>query len=85
MEPNLATVAWHVLLQQPVALFRELCRAHRLNRSRRHLLKNLASARGLANPVLVFAKPECFDIADLPPHLKTAAAELRQLRLQLFG
>jgi hypothetical protein len=65
-------------------LFRELCRAHRLNGAARRLLKSLAAARELENPALVFVKPECFEPADLPPQLASSAAELRQLFQRLF-
>jgi hypothetical protein len=69
---------------RPSRLFRDLCRAHRLDRGARHLLKSLAVARGLENPDLLFVKPECFDPAYLPPHLASSAAELRNLFQQLF-
>jgi hypothetical protein len=65
-------------------IFRELCRVHRLNGPARRLLKNLAVARGLENPALIFVKPDCFDPADLPRHLAPSAAELRKLFQQLF-
>src|SRR4051812_21202904 len=65
-------------------LFADLCRAHKLNRSNRRLLKQLAIARGLGNATVLFVEPDHFDAADLPPELKASASDLRQLRHKLF-
>jgi hypothetical protein len=65
-------------------LFGELCRAHRLDRSKRRLLKRLAAVRGLKTAASLFVEPSYFDIAGLPPVLKSAASEYRQLCRQLF-
>jgi hypothetical protein len=69
----------------PVRLFRELCAAHRLKRSERRLLRHLSTARALNNPAMLFVEPQHFETKNLPPHLKTSAAELRALRAKLFG
>src|SRR5438132_1508487 len=61
-------------------LFGELCRAHRLGRSNRRLLKQLAVARGLESASVLFVEPEHFDLTSLPPELKASASGLRQLR-----
>jgi hypothetical protein len=66
------------------ALFRELCRAHGLSQSGRRLMKRLAAARGLPNPLLLFVEPRHFDLNDLPQGLQPARAELQSLRDQLF-
>ena len=65
-------------------LFSELCRAHRLDRSNRRLLKQLATALGLKYAALLFVEPEGFDMTSLPPALKSSASEIRQLRHRLF-
>jgi hypothetical protein len=68
----------------PPRLFRELCRAHRLSRPHRRLLKHLAAARGLSSPASLFVRPECFDLDQLPSEVKLYADELNKLRAQLF-
>jgi hypothetical protein len=65
-------------------LFRELCRAHGLNRSNRELLEDIADWHELADPVQLFFEPRRF----LPPDLHEALkceAEVAQLQYQLFG
>jgi hypothetical protein len=69
----------------PARLFRELCAAHKLQRSSRRLLKRLAEARGLTSPSLLFVEPEHFDEATLPANLSASAKDLRQLSERLFG
>jgi hypothetical protein len=66
------------------ALFREFCRAHGLGQSGRRLLKRLAAARGLPNPLPLFVEPRHFDVNDLPQGLQPARTELQSLRDQLF-
>jgi hypothetical protein len=65
-------------------LFRELCAAHRLERSVRRLLKRLAAARQMSNPALLFVQPECFETTTLPALLTPSTKELQKLREQLF-
>lgn len=65
-------------------LFRELCRAHRLQMGDRRLLKKLAAARGIENAAELFVEPEHFEAAKLPQTLKSSAQELRELRHRLF-
>jgi hypothetical protein len=88
-----ATIAWQVItkrpqrefkLNSPNRLFSELCRAHRLDRANRRLLKKLAVERGLKNASLLFVEPEQFDVTNLTADLRSSAAELRQLRHKLF-
>jgi hypothetical protein len=89
----MATIAWQVIakrpprefkLNSPNRLFGELCRAHRLNRANRRLLKKLAAERGLKNASLLFVEPEQFEATNLPVDLESSAAELRQLRHKLL-
>ena len=65
-------------------LFRELCRAHRLPRADRRLLKKLAAARGIENAAELYVEPEHLEAAKLPPTLKSSAQDLRELRHRLF-
>jgi hypothetical protein len=69
----------------PARLFRELCTAHKLQRSSRRLLKRLAEARGLTSPAMLFVEPEHFDEATLPASLSASVRDLRQLSAQLFS
>jgi hypothetical protein len=90
----LCAFAWQLLLRRrhqrdfwfdsTSRLFAELCRAHKLARSNRRLLKQLAIARGLGNANVLFVEPDHFDATDLPPELKESASDLRQLRHKLF-
>jgi hypothetical protein len=66
-------------------MFAELCRAHRLGRANRRLLKTLGATRGTKNACTLFVEPEYFDGTKLPAALKSAASELHQLRSELFG
>jgi hypothetical protein len=89
----LVLFAWHCL-SRPAArkfscdssrrLFRELCGAHRLNLSRRRLLKRLASARQIADPAMLFLQPEYFETTSLPAHLESSTVEIQKLHDRLF-
>jgi hypothetical protein len=68
----------------PSRLFGDLCRAHRLDRSSRRLLKQLASQCDARSPAELFVEPAFFDTANIPSALKASARELRQLRHKLF-
>jgi hypothetical protein len=72
------------LSHNPSRLLAELCRAHRLSRSERWLMRRLASAQGLENGCAIFVEPEYFDSGKRPPMLEPLASELRQLRHKLF-
>lgn len=89
----IVTIVWQTISRRrrrdfdydsPPRLFEELCRTHKLNWSKRRLLKHLASARGLKSPATLFVEPEFFDTTNAPPAVKASAAELRQLRHKLF-
>jgi hypothetical protein len=69
----------------PRRLFRGLCRLHRLSWSQRRLLRQLARARGLAQPAQLFVGPEYFDESQLTPALRGKIQWLRRLRQQLFA
>jgi hypothetical protein len=87
------TLIWQIVARRrqrefasnnPTRLFGELCRAHRLDRSNRRLLKQLAAAHGIKSAALLFVEPDYFDMTNVPPALKSLAGELRQLRHKLF-
>src|SRR4051812_11948030 len=90
----LCAFAWQLILRRrhqrdfwfdsTSRMFAELCRAHKLGRSNRRLLKQLAIARGLGNATVLFVEPDHFEATDLPPELKASASDLRQLRHKLF-
>ncbi|MEM6655925.1 MAG: hypothetical protein AAF596_08995 [Planctomycetota bacterium] len=65
----------------PGRLFRELCRAHRLKRRERSLLRRLASATGQEHAANLFVRADLFDPATLPDD----ADALQSLRGRLFG
>jgi hypothetical protein len=88
-----ATITWQTFsnrrrrdfdYDRPPRLFADLCKAHKLNRSNRRLLKQLAAARGLKLPATLFVEPEFFDMTNLPAALQPSAKELRKLRHRLF-
>lgn len=60
----------------PNRLFSDLCRAHKLNRSQRSLLRRLAESAGVEHPVSLFVHADKFDSALLPDDT-SAIAELR--------
>ena len=69
----------------PHALFRELCRKHRLGFANRRLLRRLADAWKLDEPALLFVQPERFKIDELPLDLRYQQSRLEQLQQRLFG
>jgi hypothetical protein len=68
----------------PTRLFRELCAAHGLKRSKRRFLQQLAAAHGITNPAALFVEPQHFELKSLPAELKISPGELRRLRQKLF-
>ena len=69
----------------PRRLFRDLCRAHRLDRSQRWLLRRLARLRQLPQPAALFLMPECFASATLSGELQAQSAALEAIRARIFG
>src|SRR5262249_46353347 len=72
-------------IHHPRQLFVSLCRAHGLDRSQQRLLYDLAQARQLPHPSIVFLQPELFDSAKLGPYFEPHRAALQILRQQLFA
>jgi hypothetical protein len=69
----------------PRRLFRELARAHRLTRSQRSLLSELASSRGIEPAARIFVEPLAFNAQELNSRLQRRAEELGDLQRQLFA
>jgi hypothetical protein len=72
-------------IDNPRALFRELCRAHGLDTRSMRLLADLARCHGLANPALLFVEPERFEPAYVNVKLPARSAELEELASRLFA
>ncbi|HVA46505.1 MAG TPA: hypothetical protein VNH11_09035 [Pirellulales bacterium] len=67
------------------ALFRELCRAHRLSWLDWWFLLRLARHHHLSEPALLFLEPQRFDPAACGDRWRSAAPRLRDLQLELFA
>ncbi|NOY30361.1 MAG: hypothetical protein GXP28_09350 [Planctomycetes bacterium] len=68
----------------PNRLFRELCRAHGLDRASQKLLWQLASLTKLPQPAEVFLTPAVFEANQLPEQLCAEQERVRELRERLF-
>jgi len=68
----------------PNRLFRELCRAHGLDRASCRLLRQLALLTGLPQPAEVFLMPAVFEANQLPEQLRGEQERVRELRERLF-
>lgn len=68
----------------PQKLFRELSRAHGLDRVSQRLLRELAAAFGMAQPAEVFLTPSVFEPQQLPEQLREEASRFQELRQRLF-
>ncbi|MBS0208167.1 MAG: hypothetical protein JSS27_04360 [Planctomycetes bacterium] len=69
----------------PVALFRQLCRAHGLARPETRCLRRLAEFRGLTQPAELFFEPAHFERGTLEPDWGDAEALLSTLEARLFA
>ena len=68
----------------PHKLFRELSQVHKLDRSHRRLLLQLAEALRFTQPAQVFLTPAAFEPSRVPVGLRGSVDELRRLRERLF-
>lgn len=90
----LAVVIWILRRQQrrelkqidnPVLLYQELCRAHRLSWRQRSLLRQVAQQRQIANQLELFVEPShLVSVANSTPNPKKKT-RLQQLQTKLFG
>lgn len=69
----------------PRRLFSDLCRAHRLNRWERKLLREMGEGLGLRQPAEVFVRPDAFRATPLPPEAESKPAAFKQLQRKLFA
>ena len=69
----------------PRRLFHELCRAHRIGWSDRHLLRQLARWHRLPCPSLLFLDPQRFDLEQAGPAFSARSGRLVALRDRLFA
>jgi len=68
-----------------LALFLALCRAHRLRWSESWLLWRVARDQALSEPARLFLEPERFDAANLGPIVRLRSDELEAIRERLFA
>ena len=68
----------------PQKLFRQLCRAHSLDRRSRRILNKLAECFQLTSPADVFLTPTAFEASQLPGNLRNEEARIAELRQRLF-
>jgi hypothetical protein len=68
----------------PQKLFRELCHVHQLDRGSARLLAQLAAACQFEHPAQVFLTPAVFNGPQLPPSLRSQAAQYKRLQSRLF-
>ena len=74
----------HQSLNNPKALFRELCKLHGLRLAERRALAKLAKLHQLEHPARLFVEPERFDAMVEHPLLASHAGMIRNLRERLF-
>lgn len=89
-----AVYAWinrtPTILNTPLGMLHELCKAHRVNRRGRRLLEQMAEAASLDHPAILFAGPEhlesCIKQTQGRIDYKTEhASTLGVLRRKLYG
>lgn len=69
----------------PKRLFRDLCRAQKLSWTEIALAEQLAEARGLEHPAVLFVRDDYFEVADLTDSLRAQSANVEALREKLFA
>ena len=81
---RMALVAWRRWQSGPTWLFWTLCRAHHLGWGDRWLLWRLVRATELADPARLFVEPGRFEASALPGAVRSQAARLSKIALELF-
>ncbi len=66
-------------------LFNGLCKAHKLDRSDKSLLKQLAKFYRMSQPARLFVEPGWLEPARLGPNYRSQAGKVKELRTALFG
>jgi hypothetical protein len=69
----------------PRGLFRELCKAHGLDRAERRLLMRLANHHQLEHPARMFLEDERFGLESLSGELRGQGSEIVRLHDRLFA
>jgi len=69
---------------RPWALFRELCKAHKLTLSQRRLLAKLARYHELKDPARLFLERDLLASRELPPQLAARSEEVAVVKEKLF-
>jgi hypothetical protein len=69
----------------PRRLFRDLCRAHGLDRRNQRLLAEIAAGQSLEQPAHLFLDPGRFDKSQLSERLHARLNEVQQIRDRLFA
>ncbi len=72
-------------VNSPRRLFRTLCKAHRLDRRSRGLLRQVARWQRLDHPSRLFLEPDRFEVSQLSERLRARSTELQTLRDRLFA
>ena len=70
---------------EPRHLFIDLCRAHRLRRRERRLLRELATASHLEQPALVFVRPDLFEPETMLDEKPKKVQAYERLAVKLFA
>jgi len=73
-----------VPFHNPRRLFNDLCRLHDLDRTQRHLLRQLASMHSVKNPAELFIEPAYFQNIANDSKLAAQRDQFEQLRQRLF-
>jgi hypothetical protein len=88
----IAGIAWIInrrdrrqFYSSPRALFRALCRIHRLDRSQRKLVASIAVAEGLVPQGRVFLEPRAFEQAAHDPTFQHRRTEIEQIARRIFA
>ena len=91
---TVAVIAWRnqtpTILNTPLGMLHELCKAHRVNRQGRRLLEQMSEAASLANPATLFTGPEHLDACvkqtqNSIDYRSKHASTLSILRRKLYG
>jgi len=73
------------LFNSPRALFRNLCRAHALDRPARRLLRQMSRYQKLSQPARLFLEPARFEPENLSPAQQSQFSAVLALRDHLFA
>ena len=72
------------MYESPTELFRQLCRAHELDRAACYQLKQLATHWQLTHPAMLFVDPDYFRAEKLPADWYERVPQIEQIYRKLF-